>query len=190
MDRPISLTLIAVVNICYGILSFCGMGFSVAQTLAMQYGLIDLGFAMPDDIPQPTLFENVRAFFSYTFSFALSAALAISGGGLLAGKPWARSVSILYAIVTPIVGVIQAGTTVIFMVWNRDDMVEMMDGAFTQSQYNQGLQMMFFMLGVMLLINIVHCLITYGVMKSDKVEDWFDQAEWDGDDGLGEAPDG
>ena len=181
MDRPTSVTLFAVFNICYGIISVAFVVFVALFAVVVLLGILDV--PIPSDDVNTTL--NLYGIFSALIHVALSALLLVTGAGLLGGNTWARRGSILYAKITATIFIIEAA---IEIAASTPPLVLLSESRGTplspgENVFAFGLMIASTLTG--LFIQLLHCGLLYLVMTRTHVIEWFEHAEWDGDDGLG-----
>ena len=107
MQRPTSVTVFGILNLVFGALGLCGVGFGV-------FGLVIMANLLEGEMPPNPQFDMLQnpAYQAYTYvvlglNLIAAIVLAIAGIGLLKLKSWGRSLSIgygAYAIIMQLVG--------------------------------------------------------------------------------------
>ena len=106
--KPKSMTVFGILNIIFGALGLCG----TAATIPMF--LVDASTAAAEENPMLQIMHDSPAYHGFmlvsvVLGLVACIALILAGIGLLQGKAWGRSISIIYAwyaIVAAVVGII------------------------------------------------------------------------------------
>ena len=112
-SKPTSLTVFGIINIVYGVMGVCGVA-----AMSIQMALVD---AQPQmDNPMIDL-TNSPIYRGYTIvqlilNVLFTILLLVSGFGLLAGKPYGRTLSIVWSICSLIMGVIGIVFVTMFLI--------------------------------------------------------------------------
>lgn len=113
--KPVSLTVFGIINIVWGLMSLCGFGWTAVQMAIMG--------SQPQEFRDPTLemMETNTTYFAFMVTsmglgFFAAIALIAGGIGLLNGKPYGRTLSIVYAAYAILFGIIGIVFNLLFMV--------------------------------------------------------------------------
>ena len=111
--KPVSATVFGILNILFGVLGVCGIGFSVAV------------FFMPQNpqFPNPAL-EAMQGDGPYSLFLKVAigigsifvVVLILSGVGLLKGRMWGRTLAIVYSVYA-IISAVVGGVVNYFLLW-------------------------------------------------------------------------
>ncbi len=118
MQRPTSVSVIAILNFVFGGLGLCGQILTVIGLLVASAGAA----AQPGGFPNPTIdaVEKFPVYKAYSFlstgmGFLASILLIACGIGLLQMRPWARMGSLLYAIYAIVMALVHIVASVVYV---------------------------------------------------------------------------
>jgi hypothetical protein len=112
MQRPKSVTVFGILNIVFAGLGLCGMAFSV---------MLFLPSAAASNNPVVQIIQSSPAYaawmkISIVLGFVVVVALLAAGIGLLNLKPWARTLSIIYAVYAIVMVLVSDVVNYIFLI--------------------------------------------------------------------------
>ncbi len=110
MNRPTAVTVFGVLNLVFGVLGVCGVGFS----------LVGLVMATPGTNPVYDLMRSSPILLYWTYASSALGALFVgvliaSGIGLLLNRGWGRLLSLAYAAFTILFGLLGLVVNVVFL---------------------------------------------------------------------------
>ena len=190
MNRPLPVLVFGIFNAAYGVLCLCL--FVVGYMIWFMSLFIDAtpppNPNIPEDVFEASAADWLYAILSTPISIGLSIMLITSGTGILGGKQWAWSVSLLYAKLGAIYTLFTSLYWTAYMWTNWDDFIlvaNITTPGLSPQMFDMMWEWIVRMLIIVTLVQLLHCALLHLYMKTDRVVAWFEAADWDGDDGLG-----